>query len=923
MTNLRSFPGIWTVVVFFGAALSAQSLSRELRQSAIAFSQMSHFGASIAVRGDLDSDGYPDYLIGGENDADGAGNATTGRAYVISGNPTALPLTNTYTVGIQSGERFGTAVTRGAGSQMIVGAPKSDAFATDAGRVMLSVSGSSQVSIYGPTANAEFGATLAPVGTIAGQHCFVVGAPGSTLNGTDSGRVELRQSSNGALVWGINGNPGSRLGAALDAGADFDLDGVPDVVAGAPLDSTIGTSRGRVIVVSGATGAILQTLNGNSNGDLFGSAVAFGADWNGDGRPETIVGAPADDIGASNNGAVSVHASSNGSILRTIAGTLAGDRLGSSVDSGDVNFDGVADVLIGAPLADRSSTDDGVAYVFDVATGQLIWSEVGPAGSRFGSVVRYVASPILPNAEIFLVGAPFADVMGFPQNGVVRAYRSEFSTWPMAARFSGGDFAEPVGDLDGDGVRDIAVGQDTIQGIPDFLTVYSARTGTTLLSIPIGSGDHFFGSKITDVGDQNGDTIPDFLVGVRPHSPTPPAVGAVRLYSGANGQIIGSVTDGSPGFGAAFRFIGDTDGDGLIEVAAVVLTSPAVAPTFTAPFVVRLAEFGSGDILWTSAAAVTGSIGVRISGGRDVDGDTVADVIVGVASTQNDDGSVVVLSGVDGSFIRTHSGASGSQEQLGKYVDVIDDQNADGIDDYILGRRVFTSPNTTADRSDVYSGSTGAIFALPPLPGRATGVDDLTGDGIDDLIVVTTNDVRVAEGGTSGILQTYAVPNSSGTLTEDNVDVVDDLTGDGFPDVMHTSSSRVTVWSLMGGGQLGHFGAGAQSLDLTIGRVYAPTTTSSLVTVSSGTPLAFGFIVVSSYGASEIVPPYVVFVDVAAPDLAIIAFGFDTQGELQIPIDIGLPALAGQTFFLQAIDTTPTSNAQFTVSNGLAVVFGP
>jgi hypothetical protein len=119
------------------------------------------------------------------------------------------------------------------------------------------------------------------------------------------------------------------------------------------LVHTQGWSAILVLAVCAARGSgqtsVLHAFTGDSAGDACGSSVASAGDVDGDGTNDVVVGhygAP----GGVYAGRVRVHSGATGAVVFTLAGSAAGDQFGASVDgAGDVNGDGFADVIVGAP----------------------------------------------------------------------------------------------------------------------------------------------------------------------------------------------------------------------------------------------------------------------------------------------------------------------------------------------------------------------------------------------------------------------------------------------------------------------------------------------------------------------------------------------------------------------------------------------
>ncbi len=168
---------------------------------------------------------------------------------------------------------------------------------------------------------------------------------------------------------------------------DVDGDGIPDVVTSAPTRNNGGDNAGRVYVYSTGSGKLLWTADGKP-GDQLGLGVEGAGDVNGDGIPDVIASAP----GAN---AAYVYSGRDGRVLLTLkdASKVAG--------AGDVDHDGHADVIVGSP-----GKDAGHAYVFSGRDGHLVLTLTGERdGDAFGSTV---AGFTKGKTTLLIVGAPAA-----------------------------------------------------------------------------------------------------------------------------------------------------------------------------------------------------------------------------------------------------------------------------------------------------------------------------------------------------------------------------------------------------------------------------------------------------------------------------------------------------------------------------------
>jgi hypothetical protein len=222
-----------------------------------------------------------------------------------------------------------------------------------------------------PEGDDRFGAAVAR-GDFDGDGFFdlAVGAPGEDVGtATGAGAISVLRGSSGGLTGGelfiqANAEDGDEFGSALAAG-DFDGDGIFDLAVGAPGEDVGAAIRTGAVTVLFGSGAGLTTTGSQTlfqgggvagtaeHGDGFGSSLATGL-LAGDDLADLVVGVPFEDVGATGNaGAVNLLAGSaaglvNGSLL-TQGNPEQTDVFGSAVTTGDFDATDGDDVAVGAP----------------------------------------------------------------------------------------------------------------------------------------------------------------------------------------------------------------------------------------------------------------------------------------------------------------------------------------------------------------------------------------------------------------------------------------------------------------------------------------------------------------------------------------------------------------------------------------------
>lgn len=312
--------------------------------------------------------------------------------------------------------------------------------------------------------------------------------------------------------------------------------------------------------------------------------------------------------------------------------------------------------------------------------------------------------------------------------------------------------------------------------------VFSGASGALIrtLSDPVAMNHDQFGASLAGLGDVDGDGVPDLAVGA-PGVNEPGAVkaGRVFIFSGQSGGLLSVVSAPAPvrhmKFGWSIAATGDLDGDGAGDLVVGAPRARGNGPK--RPGEAYLVSGADGSILATLSAPVPRAgarFGWSVAGGGDADGDGKPDVLVGAprekARHRSSQGRVYLLD-ASGALLADFDDPVRQEKALfGDSVAFMPDADGDGIDDILAG----------ADGQDVISGDfAGRVFILrgtdpnnpliadrtAPSPERqanfgfaVAGIEDLDGDGRGDL-VATSPDHSGAEVYSGGAFALSGDPN--------------------------------------------------------------------------------------------------------------------------------------------------------------------
>lgn len=354
---------------------------------------------------------------------------------------------------------------------LAVGAPRAAGLQLDAGcvYVMSARTGHPLLTVLGEVTGDRFGWDVAGLGDIDGDGVgdLIVGAPlHEWTSGTDKGAVYTISGANGALIWKLGGNSsGDRMGTAVAGPGDVNGDGVPDYAFSLPYSDQIVTDGGLVWIHSGATHGSLRLYTGQQTGETFGFALDGTGDMNGDGVPDLLVGSPRYDPNAAlleaGRGVV-VSGAGSGIVIFNRHGQTVGGQLGYSVAGlGDSDGDGFRDVAFGEPFFGSGA---GKALVVSGGPNHAQVLQVfGADGERLGWSVAGLDDTDGDGLGDLIIGAPLADYGGIHDNGRVDVYKP--SSGALLHQWSGyvpgdemGSAVASAGDLNTDGFTDMVSG---------------------------------------------------------------------------------------------------------------------------------------------------------------------------------------------------------------------------------------------------------------------------------------------------------------------------------------------------------------------------------------------------------------------------------------------------------------------------------
>jgi hypothetical protein len=648
----------------------------------------SRYGWSVSTAGDVDGDGFSDVIVGALVYSNG--DSLEGKAFVYHGSDAGLSAVPAWTmeanqnVAGAGGSVAGLGDVNGDGfDDVAVGAGGYDngSEPNDEGAVFVYYGSATGLGPNGTPQNADWTAAGNIVGAGLGFRVFPAGdmnndgyndllatASGIDQPEMDEGAVYLFSGSSGGLTatpsWSTEGNwPSGFFGVSVSTG-DLDGDGYREIVIGSSHYTDTQFYQGRVQIYRGTSTGPAATpfweQVGIQNGGQLGWSVSASGDINGDGYADLLIGAPGETGSAPGSGRVHVYfgsASGPGATADVVlSGTQASESFGMQASTiGDRNGDGYADFVVTSSSFVNQSVNGGRTEVFH--------------GSATGPVLQF-------------------EILGD-------------QALPAGIGYS----AMAAGDVNGDGFHDFLFSSyfytvDQPGEGAAFLYLGAADTyaPTPIATVPGASHRELLGASLAWVGDVNADGYSDAVVGSPGYSVTRDQAGSAQLFLGAGHGLAttpASILEGDRAqafFGNAVSNAGDVNGDGFDDV---LIGSPQDGPGNPDNPVSASVFLGNSQGLNGHPFFEAGRHpedwrgGSVVSRAGDVNGDGFGDFLIGYpGATETELGQ--------GAFALYYGSSSGpsegllafgrfSGEQLGSSLAWLGDINNDGFSDFAVG----------------------------------------------------------------------------------------------------------------------------------------------------------------------------------------------------------------------------------------------
>ncbi|MBX7042007.1 MAG: FG-GAP-like repeat-containing protein [Ignavibacteria bacterium] len=788
-------------------------------------SNADNFGVSVAATGDFTGDGYTELLVGASEHNSQVGRAYFYEYNIIPENFALDSVKRLFGPGSFQG--FGMSVSSAGDvnkdgfNDFIVGstwnASTGKAYIFYGGTVFDTIP---DVILSGEEGqSSEFGKVVSTAGDVNGDGYDDV-IVGAVHYSTNTGRAYIyfggAQMNNVADII-MSGVSSDRYFGASVSSDDFNGDGFSDVLIGEPGSSS---SIGNAYIFFG--GIAMDnvpdvTMTGETAGSYFGFLSSPAGDVNGDSYPDVIVSATHYD-GQTGRAYIYLGGSNMSSnIYLTLFGE--GGNFGSWLSAGDVTGDGFSDVIVGA--SQYGSSDAGRVYIYyggnpmnnsaDLTfNGTDSNARLGMTLSSLGDLNKDgycdIILPAKGKAKIYFGGSPMDTIPDI--------IKSEDTPGENFA------FVSAAGDINGDGHLEYLVGAPWFNGNAGKVYVYEYRTEAPIISDMVMNGEttnSYFGGAVSSAGDVNNDGYEDIIVGAPSYA---------RAYIFLGGKLLDNTPDiilirQVSNFGKSVSSAGDVNNDNYSDV---IVGSHGASKAYV--YFGGSPMDASADVVLDANEG--GYFGTDVSSAGDVNGDSYSDVIVGAYRYGADVGRVYIYFGgaTMNEFADLRMTGEETDDLFGSTVSSAGDVNRDGYSDVIIGAPHELPPNgSDTGKAYIYFGGANMdtiadvkMFGeqIADDFGDVSSAGDVNGDGFSDVIVtsLTYNNIYGSQDGRAHIYFGDSIMNNVadvilyGEIRSQfgRTPSAGDINGDGFSDIIVGSeqfeNKRGKVYIYYGGAQM-------------------------------------------------------------------------------------------------------------------------